>query len=345
MQANQIGINLKAKVREAKELLARYQKELDSDAEDFALKLRFNSFRRHVQDLENQLVAHEAFESGWKFLSQAKIEEAKKEFRHSVELMPSYLGFLNNQLTNNASEDNLELIIIFMKFLLELNPNYEVVRKNLISAYIRYAISNARGGNFLYAINLLHIASSFVNSEETAKTIFWNLGTAYTQAGKKSLQKGNLEESAIHLTTAFSYVRNEATAYNAKLSLAQLALNYLNKHEFDKAIQTFKHIEIIFGLEPALSNDLAVALACIGRTKEGIAILENLEQDKSNLPEDIFNCAKNNLNTMKKQHNASLKSGLRLSPRILSKGNEKDSLMSMPTYLAETSLIFQHANV
>lgn len=337
MHASEIRINLNAKVKEAKELLTHYQKELDSAPEDFALKLRFNSFRRHVQDLENQLAAHETFERGWDFLNEQNLEEAKREFRQAISLMPSYLGFLNNQLTNNVSKDNLELIISFMKFLLEIDPNYEVIRENLIAAYIKCAIKKAKAGNLPYAINLLLIASTFVNSKEMAKTVSWNLATAYTEAGKKSTETGNLEEASIHMLTALFYVRNETTIYNTKLALEKLSLSYLEKHEFHKAIETFEHIEMMFGLESRLCNDFAITLACIGQTTEGIAILENLLQDNSNLSEDILSCAKDNLTIMRQHHKASLESGLRLSPR----STEIDLPMSILSYSLGNFLEFQ----
>lgn len=61
-------INLKAKIEEAEELSAHHKKELDKDPEDFALKLRYNSFRGFIKQLELELAEYE------KQTSQAKKE-------------------------------------------------------------------------------------------------------------------------------------------------------------------------------------------------------------------------------------------------------------------------------
>lgn len=52
-------INLKAKIEEAEELSAHHKKELDKDPEDFALKLRYNSFKGFIQQLELELAEYE----------------------------------------------------------------------------------------------------------------------------------------------------------------------------------------------------------------------------------------------------------------------------------------------
>ncbi|KAF0240573.1 MAG: hypothetical protein FD167_4139, partial [bacterium] len=116
MDTSRIKIKLEEKIKEAKELSAHHKRELDKDQENFALSLRFNTFRRHIEDLENQLAAHEAFERGWNLLNQLKLDEAKEALGISIKLMPSYLGFLHNQLINNIRDNNLDLLINAMMF-------------------------------------------------------------------------------------------------------------------------------------------------------------------------------------------------------------------------------------
>lgn len=52
-------LNLKVKILEAEELSAHHKRELDKDPEDFALKLRYNSFRGFIQQLQTELAAYE----------------------------------------------------------------------------------------------------------------------------------------------------------------------------------------------------------------------------------------------------------------------------------------------
>lgn len=54
MQVKEINL-LKENIKEARELLAYYQQELDKDPGDFAQQLRYNSFKGHLNVLENEL--------------------------------------------------------------------------------------------------------------------------------------------------------------------------------------------------------------------------------------------------------------------------------------------------
>jgi tetratricopeptide (TPR) repeat protein len=345
MQPNEIKANLKKRITEAKELSAHHKRELDKDPEDFGLRLRFNSFKTIAEDLESQLAAHEAFDRGWKFFNKGKRPEAKKEFRKSIELMPSYLGFLNNQLGKNVSPDDKKLMVDFMNFLLEVGPTSQLARRNLVVAYINYGIELAKRGNIIAAIRQFKLSKEVTDNKELTDLINENLAAAYTELGRKADQNRDLEETARDMLIAFSFLENHITRGNAKRALEQLATDYLQKTAFKKAIEIFEKLEQLFGLLPELKNDYAIALACLNRTEEGVTVLKTLLQNKSNLSEDILNCVQDNLATMEQQYKISEqnKTSLkRLSPKISSESNRTNLLLVL-NYSSQRTLRFESA--
>lgn len=316
MQPNEIKANLKAKIAEAKELSAYHKREWDKDPEDFGLRLRFNTFKTIIEDLENQLEAHEAFERGWELFNKDKRIGAKKEFLKSIELMPSYLGFLNNQLGLNAAND-WQLMVFFMKFLLEIAPNYNLAKENLVIAYINYGIEQAKQGSTINAIEQFNLARQVANNDKLRDLVSQNIVAAYTQLGIKTDQQGNLKEAAEHMLNAFSCLENDTTNYNAKRALERLVLYYMEKALFKEALEVFEKLKHLFGLSPELTNDYAITLVTLNRTQEAITILENLLEGKFNLSENTLSCIQDNLLIIKQQHNISFENKRLLSPRVL----------------------------
>lgn len=330
MQPHEIKANLTKRIKEAKDLSAYHKAELDKDPEDFGLRLRFNSFKTIVEDLEKQLIAHEAFDCGWNLFQKRKQSKAIIEFRKSIELMPSYAGFLHNQLGFNARDD-WETMIKFMKFLLKVQPNYVLAKKNLVIAYVNYGIEQARNNLITVAIrNFLAAQTEAENHKDLVDLTNKNLAAAYTELGILKAQTNELEEVANCMLKAFSHLQNNITRDNAEMALGRLALNYLQTNQFTKAVEAFKKLENFFGLLPEIKNDYAIALACTKQIKEAITVLEKTIQHTPNLPKNINDTILSNLLVMKEQQ-FSLKNILYLSPTRFA--SEKANIIKRPDYV------------
>ncbi len=290
---------LKEKIGQASNLLKEREEVFRSKADDLAISLSINSLRSHVEDLEIQLRAQEAFDRGWTAFNNGDRHTAKSEFLQAIELLPSYLGFLNNQLmVNLESAGEWQRAIIAMRFVLELKPDYEVARNNLALAYLNYGVQEADGGKLGSAADLYYIALSIASSNNIINIARSNLAATHTLLGELAYRKGNLNESLHHMLQACTFDPNADTRRNAGLAFAFLARYLFSIGDFNGAIYNFQQAEDTGLLIMELINDYGVALAMINRLDEAIIkfeqalsldpnnkdIQENLEQARKKTP-------------------------------------------------------------
>jgi tetratricopeptide (TPR) repeat protein len=286
----EIHKTLKERYEEALELLKQREAELISNPEDFAIKLRFNSFKRHVLDLERQLFALEAFEMGWDYLNQGNNTAAKKEFYHAVDLVPSYLGFLHNQLMANfAPSGEWQIAIEAIRMVLEIDPHYQIARINLALANLNAGVKKAKEGDIDLATEYFMAALNVQSTQEIEATCRANLAASYTDAGIREYREGmqeyssdnNLEKFLIRLNKSLTYMfracawhSNDTTRYNVGLAHVYLAKFYLLSNKPDGTAYHLKQAEDSGLINPELLNEYGVALALLGQLEEAIWTFE-----------------------------------------------------------------------
>ncbi|KAF0250042.1 MAG: hypothetical protein FD167_553 [bacterium] len=274
---------LKKLVKEASRMLEQSKIELASDPRDFALKLTVTTFEAQVKDLENQYVAYQVFEKGFsQLLRKDNLVEARNNLLKAIEMMPSYLGYLNNQLVNNFySTQNWSEAIDAFHFVMDLNPGYEVVRNNLAMIFINYAVEILKKEQllnehiFIQVIDYLSRALTISSSKEVSELAKNNLAATYTLYGKWLYEKGFLELALVNMQLAFSYRIDRCTKVNIGKCFAALARVSLEKGDFNVAASWFQRSEESGFVLPEILNDHGIALAKIGYFDQAVIKFES----------------------------------------------------------------------
>lgn len=274
---------LRELLKEASKMLEQSKSEFASNPKDFSLKLTVATFEAQVKELENQYVAYQAFEKGLlQLLRKESLVEARNNILKAIEVMPSYLGYLNNQLVDNfyANKNWLEAIEAF-HFVMDLRPDYEIVRNNLAMIFVNYAVEIVKKGQvlnehtFIQAIEYLSRALTIGSSEEVSDLARNNLAAIYTLYGKWLYEKGSFDKALTNMQLALSYRVDRYTKVNIGKCYTALASASLEKGDFEFAASCFQRSEESGFILPEVLNDHAVALARIGYFDQAIIKFES----------------------------------------------------------------------
>jgi tetratricopeptide (TPR) repeat protein len=231
--------------------------------------------------------AKEVFERGIALLLEGKRIEAAKFFKEAFQLIPSYIGILNNSFLANFgmedTEENIKLMILSFQFLLQLDPEYKPARTNLAIAYMKYGTIHAIKGNVNFAEQLYGNAVGIEPSSDITSCVKTNLAATYTQAGIEAYKNNEFEQALIYMLRVCTFEPNETTRKNLSFAYAYLGLYHLENRNFEKAIECFELAEYTGLLMPELLNDRAIAFAKLNMLDEAIWTFERaLNLDPNN---------------------------------------------------------------
>ena len=236
----------------------------DGDGEfvAFAYSVKSDQFKNITRDL---------FEQGINLLNQGNFEEAESPFRKAIDLNPTLIGVLHNSILHSFGDSaDYGRLITGLKFVLKLNPDYEVARVNLAIAFRKYGIQAAESGDVAQADTYFQM-SLFVSSEqENILAVQHNYATMLTKQGLMAHKSNEPEKSYWLMKQAFLFAPSELTKANFGKSILSLAFKFTAEKRYEEAEGLFKGA-MLTGLEtPSLFNDYGIALAGLGRFDEAI---------------------------------------------------------------------------
>jgi len=239
----------------------------------------------------NQIVtidahAEEAFQRGLELIASGKTLEGRRSLRQAVKLKPSLIGvLLNSVLENFGDSEDWDQLVPALRFITELDPEYEIARNNLVIAYLNQGIRQAKNGDVEGALQMFYSAAGIRVSQETLSWVQHNLVAAHTalgiQAHKQARQETNPEEalkqfrlSLTNMARACAIDQNDKTRKNFGLANAFLGNALLKNGDFRFANAFFEVAEDTGLAFPKLFNNHAGALAGLGQLEAAIEILE-----------------------------------------------------------------------
>ncbi|HKG21242.1 MAG TPA: DUF4926 domain-containing protein [Blastocatellia bacterium] len=249
--------------------------------------------------------AEEAYKRGLELIASGRTLEGRRSLRHAVKLKPDLIGMLlNSVLDNFGRSEDWDQLVPALRFISELNPDYDIARNNLVIAYLNHGISQARKGDVEGALQLFYSAAGIGMSQETLSWVKHNLVAAHTALGIRAHKQASQEadpEAALgqykialtNMALACAIDPSDKTRRNLGLANAFLGNALLKNGDFT-AFAFFEVAEDMGLAFPKLFNNHAVALAGLGQQEAAIEFLEkaiDIEAD--------YETAKKNLNQIK----------------------------------------------
>jgi tetratricopeptide (TPR) repeat protein len=231
-------------------------------------------------------IVKEEYELGMKLLSEAKTLEAEEAFSRAFELKPECLGNLHNWIleshtsaaTGLGSEDELRDLIAGLRFVLRINPKFEIARHNMVAMYLNCGYEKAIKGEIEKALHFYTLAVGIDSPPELLSRLKNNFASAYTVLSIEAQQTAELEESLKYSLRACEVNPDEVTRHNLGAAYANLGWSHLDKRDYVTAIDLLQRAQDT-GLQAAeLFNNLGVVLAGLGRLDEATKQFEKAVQ-------------------------------------------------------------------
>jgi tetratricopeptide (TPR) repeat protein len=247
---------------------------------------RFGYSVKPEQIINIDAMAWEAYVKGVDLLKSGATLEARRKLREAVRLNARLSGaLLNSVLESFGTSDDFDGLLEALRFVCELNPDYELARTNLVSAYLNRGIQEARIGNVEGALQFFYPAMMIATSDEARSWVKQNIAAAHTSLGIQAYARARLEDDAdealkhlrnasTNMARACSIEPNEDTRRNLGLAYAYVGNGLLKNREFEKAAGFFQVAEDSGLRLPGLHNNHGVALAFSGALKAAIEQFE-----------------------------------------------------------------------
>ena len=215
------------------------------------------------------------FEKGLSLLKAGNGVEAAEQLRRAVNLWPNYLRLLHNLLAKNfESNRDWEQFIAGMRYLIEIDPAYEVAKRNLAIGFLNYGVEKANEGELSNALDLFTRAFGIEAPHEFIALVRENIAAAHVRLGIQSHEKGDLENAMRHMQTAYMFLSTVGTRKNLALSYLNLADRYFSERHYQLAITNYTLAEEAGLRTPEGLNNRAIAHLHLEQVDEAIAALE-----------------------------------------------------------------------
>jgi tetratricopeptide (TPR) repeat protein len=246
-----------------------------------------------VENLSVQ--AEDFFNRGIEFYQQGKPVEAAREFRKAVKIKPNLIRSLHNSFYDKfASKELLEQFIVDMKFVMNINPHYELAKQNLAISYLNYGAKKVEEGNLIMALNSFLSAFRIEVTTDIAELVKKNIATVHTILGIQAHKERRLDDTVRHMESAYIFDETPETRKRLGLAYSIKGEASLLNGEYEKALMNYIHAEQTGMLTSGNLNNRALANAHLGQIDEAMMALESaLEIDPTNT------AAKKNLKLIK----------------------------------------------
>ena len=232
----------------------------------------------------------DAFIRAMEAVERGELSTAETELRIAVDLRPDSIGYFVNSIVASFGEEKfkkgqneISFMIPLLRLALRVRPDYEVARKNLAIAFLKFGVSKGNSGNIADAFELFYSALSIKTDEHTENAIRNDLALALTSFGEELFKKGDFDNGLNSFRSALLAAQNETTRRNVGLAYGIHATFLMESKEFDLAIQEFDRAEDTGVIIPDFITCYGVCLAMKGDVKLAEqAFKRALEIDPSN---------------------------------------------------------------
>ncbi|GAC1446137.1 MAG: hypothetical protein NVSMB56_02090 [Pyrinomonadaceae bacterium] len=216
------------------------------------------------------------YERGKGLLDNGRYIEAARELRQAIELKPSYISGLHNSLKYalDQGEDAPQQLVRWMRFIILLDPSYQVAKNNLAISYLNWGVKEAKKGNYKESLQIFNDALSVESAKETQSLIRQNIAASYIALGIEFNNNGDFENTVGCMVSAYHYYSDESIRRNLTVAYVKLAEFYLDKYKPMESSSYFQKAEDAGFIQPDFLNDHAVALVAINKHDDALLRLE-----------------------------------------------------------------------
>lgn len=163
--------------------------------------------------------AQQYFEKGILFLQNGLIPQAKHQFSRAFSLDENLKASLLNATNMLAQKGKLDAAIRVYGLILELQPQYELVRQNLAAAHVQRGIERGRAGLLNQAIKDFNLALMLRPRPESVELIRKNLAAGYTRLAVRYSDIKQYPEAVNYFLLAFELDPSDITQRNLAIAL------------------------------------------------------------------------------------------------------------------------------
>lgn len=214
------------------------------------------------------------FKRGVELLNHGKSLEASEQLRQAIHLKPSLIRILHNSVSELAKAKDWQKLMEGMRFVIDINPDYELAWGNLAVASLNYGVQKARENDLAGALAFFHRAFRIETPSRITDLARENIAAAHVGLGIQAHQKAQLETALKHMESAFTFMSNSQTRRNLGLAYSILAEKLLRDQNFEAAIVNYIAAEESGMLTSEGLNNRAVAHVHKMEIDEAIEALE-----------------------------------------------------------------------
>jgi tetratricopeptide (TPR) repeat protein len=221
----------------------------------------FLGFAYSVKPDQIANLSGEALERGLEQLSEGNIAAAYRELRLAIKLRHSYIGtVLHSVLRSFADVKEWVAKAFYLRFVMQLDPDYEYARNNLAITFLNWGVEEAMEGNLPASLLLFNRALAIKSAPDVDAKIKENIAATYHQYGVQSHSAGRLDDARAWMRLACHSYPDEKTRRNLGTACVLLALSNMEQRDYEGAVSAFEEAEDAGLLLPELLNDYAIAL-------------------------------------------------------------------------------------
>ena len=214
------------------------------------------------------------FQKGVELLNRGEALKAAEHLRQAIEIKPNLIRVLQNSVSQLAKEKNWEKLMAGMRFIIDLNPQYQLAWHNLAIAYLNYGVQKAQEHELLTALKFFHKAFRINTPPKIADLTRENIAASHVGLGIEAHKKGQLEDAIAHMESAYTFMSNSQTRENLGLAYSILADKFLSSENFEAAIDRYIAAEESGFLTSEGLNNRAIAHIHLMEVAEAIEALE-----------------------------------------------------------------------
>jgi tetratricopeptide (TPR) repeat protein len=225
-----------------------------------------------IENLDRK--AESLFKKGVELLNQRKNIEASEQLRKAIQLKPGLIRILHNSISELAKVKDWQKLMDGMRFIIDINPGYQLAWYNLAIAYMNYGVQKARENELLTALIFFLKAFRIDTPTKIAELVCENIAASHVALGMEANRKAQLETALTHMESAYTFMRNPQTRRNLGLAYSIMADKLLRDQRFDAAIGNYIAAEESGMLTSENLNNRAVAHVHRMEIDEAIEALE-----------------------------------------------------------------------
>jgi tetratricopeptide (TPR) repeat protein len=240
-----------------------------------------------IENLDSE--AEEEFEHGMRLFVQLNLPEALPYLRRALRIKPRLIRVIHNSVAKSFEafgEPRLEdwaKKVHILGYVVQLDPSYELARRNLATAYMQWGRDLSRARDFKSALQKLHLGLVIDAGPDIAEDLRNNIAATFTDFGLEAHAAGDFELAGHCMLSAVAYLPNATTRRNFAFALCSQGKKALDENDLEGAVRCFRDAELAGLNVPELLNDYGVVLARLKMFQDALRVFETaLDLDPGN---------------------------------------------------------------